>query len=93
MYQTRDEKLTSKSTSNLTNNQQTTNKQLTTNKNIKNNKNIYLFNYYKERAKNVIKFADKMNFLNQIQKEQEYKKLTPDEEYELRDYILKNIGG
>lgn len=92
MYQTREEKLTSKITSNLTINQQTTNNQLTTNKNIKNNKNIYLFNY-KERAKNVIKFADKMNFLNQIQKEQDYQKLTPDEEYELRDYILKNIGG
>jgi len=38
-YQCDDKKVTSKSTNNLTNNQQTTNKQLTANKNDKNDKN------------------------------------------------------
>lgn len=58
----------------------------------KEQKNIYLFNY-KERAKSITKFSDKMKYLNQIQKEDDYNKLNPDEEYELRNYILKNMGG
>jgi hypothetical protein len=39
-YQPKEEKLTSKSTGKLTNNQQTTNKQLTANKNVKKEKNV-----------------------------------------------------
>ena len=34
---------------------------------------------------------DKMRFLREIQKEEKYKELTPDEEYDLRDYILKDV--
>jgi len=53
-YQSEEEKLTSKSTSTLTNNQQTTNKQLTTNKNDKNDKNEKNIYKRKEILKNFI---------------------------------------
>jgi DNA replication protein DnaD len=53
-YQSEEEKLTSKSTSTLTNNQQTTNKQLTTNKNNKNDKNEKNIYKRKEILKNFI---------------------------------------
>lgn len=74
------------------NEQHSNNTVATTNNNVNNDNNIYLFNY-KKRAKAVVKFADKMKFLNQIQKEPDYSKLSPEEEYELRNYILKNMGG
>lgn len=73
-------------------NKRTTNEQqMNTNNNVKNVNNIYLYfiNKYKAECSKMLK--DKMRFLREIQKEEKYKELTPDEEYDLRDYILKDV--
>lgn len=88
-FQSEDIKLTNNSTQSLTINQQTTNKQLTTNKNDKNDKNIilsYFINIYKD--KNPSNFFERMSFLREIQTDEKYNELSPDEESELRTYVL-----
>lgn len=87
-YQKSDKRITNKTTSEITNEQQTNNKQITTNNNINNINNIYSYFINKSNEKNPRTFNEKMKFLNEIQKDAEYSKLTPNEEYELRNYIL-----
>lgn len=85
--------ITHEPTSKLTINQQTTNKQLTTNKNDKNDNNIY-FSYFinKIREADLSTFQKRMNFLHNIQEEEEYKYISPDEEHELRMTVLRIKG-
>lgn len=85
--------ITHESTNKLTINQQTTNNQLTTNKNDKNDNNIY-FNYFinKIRETDLSTFQKRMNFLHNIQEEEEYKHISPDEEHELRMTVLRIKG-
>lgn len=82
--------ITHEPTSKLTINQQTTNKQLTTNKN---DNNIY-FSYFinKIREADLSTFQKRMNFLHNIQEEEEYKYISPDEEHELRMTVLRIKG-
>lgn len=49
---------------------------------------IYFINKYKEQ--NIFNFADRMKFLNIIQKDKNYMKLNSEEEYKLRNYILSD---
>lgn len=74
------------------NNKVTTKEQQSnTNKNVKNVNNIYLYFINKYKAECSKRLNDKMKFLREIQNEDKYKELTPDEEYDLRDYILKDV--
>lgn len=74
------------------NNKRTTNEQqMNTNKNVNNVNNIYLYFINKYKAENLRKLDEKMKFLREIAKEEKYQELTPDEEYDLRDYILKDM--
>lgn len=71
------------------NNKRTTNEQsMNTNNNDNNVNKIYLYFINKSNEKNPRTFNEKMKFLNEIQKDAEYSKLTPSEEYDLRNYIL-----
>lgn len=85
--------ITHEPTNKLTINQQTTNKQLTTNKNDKNDNNIY-FSYFinKIRETDLSTFQKRMNFLHNIQEEEEYKHISPDEEHELRMTVMRIKG-
>lgn len=49
---------------------------------------IYFINKYKEQ--NIFNFYERMKFLNEIKKDEKYKKLDPEEEYEFRNYILSD---
>lgn len=70
----------------LTNEQQTTNKQLTTNKNDNNIRINYFINKYNKEPQN--DFMSRMRFLHNIQDDEKYNDLTPEEETELRTYVL-----
>ena len=85
--------ITHEPTSKLTIKQQTTNNQLTTNKNDKNDNNIY-FSYFinKIRETDLSTFQKRMNFLHNIQEEEEYKHISPDEEHELRMTVMRIKG-
>ena len=85
-FQSEEIKLTNNLTQSLTINQQTTNKQLTTNKNDKNIILSYFINIY--RDKNPSNFFERMSFLREIQTDEKYIELSPDEESELRTYVL-----
>lgn len=87
-YQKNDKKTTNKITSEITNGQQTNNKQITTNNNINNINNIYSYFINKSNEENPRTFNEKMKFLNDIQNDIKYKELKPEEEYDLRNYIL-----
>lgn len=49
---------------------------------------IYFINKYKEQ--NIFNFYERMKFLNEIKKDEKYKELNPEEEYEFRNYILSD---
>lgn len=73
----------------LVDNQQTnqqTNTQITTNKNDKNIILSYFINIYREKKPNG--FYERMSFLREIQKDEKYNELSPEEESELRIYVL-----
>jgi len=72
-----------------TNSKRTTDEQsMNTNNNDKNDNNIFIYFINKGNEKNLRTFNEKMRFLNEIQKDDKYSELTPDEEYDLRNYIL-----
>ena len=79
------------------NNERTTDEQpVNTNKNVKNDKNdnnIY-FSYFinKIRETDLSTFQKRMNFLHNIQEEEEYKHISPDEEHELRMTVMRIEG-
>lgn len=73
----------------MNNKRTTSEQQVNTNKNERMKEDIYL--YFINKYKGGNNFKDKMNFLHEIQSDKKYKELTPDEEYDLRNYIL--IGG
>lgn len=72
---------------NIQNNTQQNN-QITTTKEIKNNKNIYIYLYKKYSRGKLNSFKDKMKFLNDVKNDNEFKKMTYDEQYNFRTYIL-----
>lgn len=53
-----------------------------------NDNNIFIYFINKSNEENPRTFKEKMSFLNNIQKDNKYKELTTDEEYNLRNYIL-----
>ena len=64
--------------------------QMNTNKNVKNVENIYLYFINKYNEENLRNLDEKMKFLRSIKADENFNKLTEAEEYDLRDYILKN---
>lgn len=64
--------------------------QMNTNKNVKNVENIYLYFINKYNEENLRNLDEKMKFLRSIKEDENFNKLTEAEEYDLRDYILKN---
>lgn len=63
---------------------------MNTNKNVKNVENIYLYFINKYNEENLRNLDEKMKFLRSIKADENFNKLTEAEEYDLRDYILKN---
>jgi hypothetical protein len=79
------------------NNERTTDEQpVNTNKNVKNdnNDNNIYFSYFinKIRETDLSTFQKRMNFLHNIQEEEEYKHISPDEEHELRMTVMRIKG-
>lgn len=71
------------------NSKRTTNEQpMNTNNNDNNVNNIFIYFINKGKEKNLRTFNEKMKFLNEIQKDEQYNNLAPDEEDNLRNYIL-----
>ena len=67
---------------------------MNTNKNIKNNKNIYIYLYKKYSRGKLNGFKAKMKFLDDVKNDNEFKKMTYDEQYNFRTYILGgNLNG
>ena len=68
------------------------NNNATTNGHKQEYKEIYSYFINKYRAENLKRLNEKMKFLRDIKKDNRYKELTEEDEYDLRNYILGDRG-
>ncbi len=91
-FQAKEEKITQLATQPTTQNQQRINTQSNTQNNNKQEykeiKNIYINLLNKYKGQNLKTFFGKMKFYNLIKEDEIFKKLNPEEEYELKNMIL-----